>query len=340
MLTGGTGILRTTLILCSLTLSIVATARAQGTEALGMRALGMGGAFVAVADDASATYWNPAGLATGAIFSAVFDYNAFETGDQDEPFGDLQGGSGGILAVGTPPLGFTYYRLRSTRLHAAGGAAPTDGPLGSASELVTHHTGVTLVQSVGEHLHLGTTLKYIRGETIVLDRLPDMAGDDALGRVREFPGRGGNAFDLDIGAMAVFGQLRAGLVIRNTTEPEFETRPVGTRETSLMLQRQVRAGVAWLGILDTTLSADVDLTRTDTELGERRHVAFGAERWFVRKRVGVRGGFRVNTIDDVDPVGSAGVSISVTPTVYIDTFITRGASRADRAWGVGGRLAF
>ena len=29
----------------------------------GARALGMGGAFVGVADDASATYWNPAGLA-------------------------------------------------------------------------------------------------------------------------------------------------------------------------------------------------------------------------------------------------------------------------------------
>ncbi len=30
---------------------------------MGARALGMGGAFVAVADDSSATYWNPAGLA-------------------------------------------------------------------------------------------------------------------------------------------------------------------------------------------------------------------------------------------------------------------------------------
>ncbi len=35
------------------------TASAQGFEAVGTRALGMGGAFVAVADDASAVYWNP-----------------------------------------------------------------------------------------------------------------------------------------------------------------------------------------------------------------------------------------------------------------------------------------
>ena len=32
------------------------------TTGVGGRALGMGGAFVAIADDASATYWNPAGL--------------------------------------------------------------------------------------------------------------------------------------------------------------------------------------------------------------------------------------------------------------------------------------
>ena len=38
---------------------------AQIVESVGNRALGMGGAFVAVASDSSATWWNPAGLATG-----------------------------------------------------------------------------------------------------------------------------------------------------------------------------------------------------------------------------------------------------------------------------------
>ena len=38
-------------------------AGAQTFEAVGTRAAGMAGAFVAVADDASAAYWNPAGFA-------------------------------------------------------------------------------------------------------------------------------------------------------------------------------------------------------------------------------------------------------------------------------------
>ena len=42
---------------------------AQIYETVGIRAQGMAGAFVAVADDSTATWWNPAGLATGAYFS-------------------------------------------------------------------------------------------------------------------------------------------------------------------------------------------------------------------------------------------------------------------------------
>ena len=50
-----------------LALSGVAPASAQ----VGTRASGMAGAYVGVADDATAVYWNPAGVATGALVSVV-----------------------------------------------------------------------------------------------------------------------------------------------------------------------------------------------------------------------------------------------------------------------------
>ena len=39
---------------------------AQPADVVGVRAQGMGGAFTAVADDATASWWNPAGMAGGA----------------------------------------------------------------------------------------------------------------------------------------------------------------------------------------------------------------------------------------------------------------------------------
>ncbi len=80
-----TGVFRTALA-AGLLAGTALPASAQIYEIVGTRAQGMGGAFVAVADDATATWWNPAGLATGAYFSSVI-----ERGRTTEP-GDAPGG--------------------------------------------------------------------------------------------------------------------------------------------------------------------------------------------------------------------------------------------------------
>src|SRR5215207_4253179 len=64
---------------------------------VGTRAEGMGGAFVAVADDASAVYWNPAGIATGA----TFDLMVAKGPD-----------SGLFVGAALPVLGASYYETR------------------------------------------------------------------------------------------------------------------------------------------------------------------------------------------------------------------------------------
>lgn len=52
------------------------------THKYGAKAYGMGGAFTAVADDSSAIYWNPAGLAQSGIFGTDFSIGA----DPDDEF--------------------------------------------------------------------------------------------------------------------------------------------------------------------------------------------------------------------------------------------------------------
>src|SRR4029450_4010314 len=108
-------------------------ALAQPFEGVGARAQGMA-AFVAVADDASAVYWNPGGLASGAHFSLRLDRTEAETGGSADGRGG--GGSGWLLALSAPVLGVSYYRLRSTIV------SPTDR---------LSPTRVSRVESVGPH---------------------------------------------------------------------------------------------------------------------------------------------------------------------------------------------
>ena len=111
-------------VLVLLVLAAPSRADAQSMEAVGTRALGMGGAFVAVADDATATYWNPAGVATGATFSALFDVNTSDLvagGDDSAALSAetrAQDLSGRALAMATPPLGLSYYHIRTYTLGA------------------------------------------------------------------------------------------------------------------------------------------------------------------------------------------------------------------------------
>ena len=77
------------LLIASLILPTTVRAADEGAHAaeflshgVGARALGMGSAFVAIADDATATYWNPAGLTKVKkhSFSAMYS-DTFSTGD-------------------------------------------------------------------------------------------------------------------------------------------------------------------------------------------------------------------------------------------------------------------
>src|SRR5688572_17223054 len=102
----------------------VEPAAAQSFESVGARALGMGGAFVAVANDSSATWWNPAGLATGPFLDVAIARSGVEAGDR------LPSSSTGMwsFSLATPPMGLSFYRLRVTdiRDNAATESADAD----------------------------------------------------------------------------------------------------------------------------------------------------------------------------------------------------------------------
>jgi F plasmid transfer operon, TraF, protein len=309
-----------------------APASAQSFDALGTRAAGMGGAFVAVADDATGVYWNPAGLVLGgSYFGLVLDNNR---GDA-QPEGLSRAGhqSASIIALTALPVGLSYYTLTGATVRPT-----TDPGAVRLDRLTTHHAGLTLVQSITGRLAVGTTLRWVRGRAATA-RVPDGDRDDLLDSAGDLPGASTSRFDADIGVMASAGKVRAGLTVRNVTEPDFSM----ANGESVTLKRQTRAGIAYVGVPGVIVAADFDLERAAGALGEIRDVAAGAEAK-IFKRVTVRSGVHFNTLGAEPgghaPVYSIGGSVATFRSLLIDAQVTVGSRAGDRGWGIAARLGY
>jgi len=302
-------------------------AAAQSTETLGTRAQGMGGAFVGMADDASAVYWNPGGLAGGAYFSLVVDGATAEAA----PEGRLAAGNRNawLLALSMPALGLSYYRLQSTTVR------PTDtGARSRIQSLTTQHLGATFVHTIFGGIAAGTTLKLVRGVAAAAE--VDRGTPEDLLDHADLIGHGSNQFDLDIGVMARGAAGAVGVVIRNVTEPGFRTAD----DTQLRLDMQARLGGSVLLLEKWKLAADIDLMTNRGVFADVRELAIGSEGQ-VTRQLTARGGVRFNTIGDAaSPALSVGASYAVFGSVLVDAQITGGSDNAFRGWGLAGRFVF
>jgi hypothetical protein len=322
-------------VLPALLFSAGAPASAQTFESAGVRAQGLGGAFVAVADDATASWWNPAGLATGAYLSAVV-----ERGRTTEPAEPAPDGPGlrtttGDFAIAFPALGLSYYRFRVSALGvpgstAADGADRQDPAAGSSVRSVAvSQFGATVGQSIGQHVVFGSTIKVVRAGAIS----GTVQGTDPLDDADDLAVERDTHVDLDLGAMANFGRVRVGLSVKNVTEPAFGDEGADP----VTLARQARVGVAVLSVPNgafqgITAAADADLTTTATPFGDVRHAAAGVEGWLANGRVGLRGGVSANTVGDTRPAASAGVSVGITRGFHVNASKTLGRDKSMTGW--------
>jgi hypothetical protein len=304
-----------TLIAAALALAVAPAAAAQGT--VGTRASGMAGAFVAVADDATAVYWNPAGVATGSIVSVVLDAGRSRLGAAQSQTSDSEGDTVATVAFSATAIGLAYYR------HATYGTQTADpavtGPQSreevrrSVHALTSSTAGVSLVHSLTEHIVIGATPKLMHGD-------------------------GRFTADVDAGVMAWVDRFRVGVVARNLTRPVF-----GEAGRAIELDREVRVGGAWgsgwTGISRVVVSADADVLSRAAPSGDRRDVAAGVETWWLNQRLGLRGGARRSTIGDARAAVAAGISAGLKPGMLVEAHVVRGRA-AERSWSVGARMTF
>jgi hypothetical protein len=297
--------LRTLLI--GTTLSILASpaARAQTTDVVGIRAQGMGGAFTAVADDATAWWWNPGGLAGGPFLNGLIEFARPNTSTSESVRG---------LSVAYPALGFTYYRLplRQIRISASTESSAINR---QDDEAALRVYGATVGQSFGSHLVVGTTVKVLHSNDTNVT--------------------------FDVGVMSTFGPVRAGLTLHDLTEPTFGSGPTAftldrTARLGVALTSGKRAAIG-----SATLSFDADLTTThDPLFGDDRRMALGGEAWSKGNRVGLRGGVNWNRAADQGAEFSGGLSFLVRSGSFVDAYLVGGDETVRHGWGLGLRVTF
>jgi hypothetical protein len=290
----------------------------------------MGGAFVAVADDATAVYWNPAGLVSGQPIGATIEWNRLRFGKPDaapEPGPSLRDST--FTSLGTWPLGISFGRTTSSRL--------VEGPDQQtwAETFETKDFGVTILQTLLPGLVLGSTLKYVRGSASY-GPVDGLTAGDALEHSAGLERESRGAFDLDVGLMADLERVRIGLTVKNLREPTFGEM-AGTEITRA---RQSRLGVAVLPATGLTLAMDVDLNTVDLRDGLRRMIAIGGESR-IGQRLAVRGGVRWNREGDARrPVSTVGGSVAIRSGMWLDGHYALGRSDMDRGFGIALRAGY
>ncbi len=190
------------------------------------RSLSMGGAHAGVADDASAGYWNPAGLAqlerkdVVSLYSVLHENTRFGSFSFAQPTVDI-----GTFGVGVVLLESGNLDKRSD----------TGAPLGSfsASEsavLLSH--GIRL----NDRWAVGSTLKGVRQE---IDKFS------------------ATSFGIDLGTLYQFDErLQFGLSLRNVLAPSIKLRNTAER-----YPLDTRLGVKFQALKRLMLTTDLDQTQ-------------------------------------------------------------------------------
>ncbi len=277
------------------------------SHGVGARALGMGSAFVSIADDATAAYWNPAGLAQiqEHAFSAMYS-DSFGTGEG----GFLREGLVKYNFInyvqqieGIGSVGISWIRLgvddipRTTFVDTNGNGFLGDfqdkngNGIKEEGELYIDRPVVAEYFSNTDNALLISYARQINSKLAI-------GGNLKLLRQSIFE-NSGNGFGIDLGLMLEpLRGLRIGAMLEDATGTQIRwntpDRPTFTRDARFRLGASYHLTFPVIG--NATISADLETDRKDLEVDDESSggavLRFGAEYWLfnvVAFRAGVEG---------------------------------------------------
>jgi hypothetical protein len=309
---------------------------------VGARALGMGGAFVGLADDSTSTYWNPAGLTgiqnfevTAAEQAQESAALALDTNDVGSDYLFLSGGMS-VPQIGSFGVSVLHFGVSGIQQVSGAPVPPGQGPdvIGTFSTAdwgVFAGYGRTVIPAVD----LGVTLKDVFGGTsgLVADPSDGVTGNASY-----------EYFGLDLGLKIKFGEITPaleGLVLGVNlqdlwnTGVKWENTPGNPTEAVTM---NPKTGLAYTLPFDflqdsgteVNLAVDVD----PSVYAPSTLIHYGAEVWY-KETLALRGGLMQFTDSQQDSEPSVGASFrlyilqvdyayiyyELTPIEYLDLTI-------------------
>lgn len=236
----------------------------------GARAAGMGEAYLGAANDASAAFWNPAGLAHGTNIEVAFAHNQWIQDINHEFFS---------VAF---QKGNHHFALSFISLNVDGIERRTKASTLPIGEIASHDValGLSYARNISDNLQIGVTAKYLY-ERIYIESTYGFAADLGVQYQLNFmPG-------LTIGATAQN--------IGATSE---------LKEESIKLPASFKIGAAYQ-IINNSLLAAVDVVQIqDYDM----HVNLGAE-YVIKNVLALRGGYQIGW-DEKDLSAGFGVQFS------------------------------
>lgn len=190
----------------------------------GVRPVGMGGAYVAVADDINSVYWNPAGLVQLKTKEFSFVHTAWLEKINHETIA-FASPAGPLFAYG---LNIVYFGTTDIDRRTVAGIS--DGK----AKVADYYESVSLAWKLMDTISVGATIKGIQ-MTLDNDK--------------------GSGYALDLGALQKMPlNLSAGIMVQNLG-PKMKAV-----DTSEKLPTNIKAGLAWRALENKLLLAgDMDL---------------------------------------------------------------------------------
>jgi hypothetical protein len=283
---------------------------------------------VAVANDASATHWNPAGLGTAGPLGMTVGTSRFQLGNQkDAPQPGPSRGKANLVSFGSLPLGVSYGTFQVSTLGGAPDAL-------RAETINIRQYALTILQSVFPGVTVGSTLKLLRGY-IVTQPAEGASAGDVLEAAAELEAPRDTTYDLDLGVMATSDFLRIGFTFKNLRSPTFGL----PTDLTPPLPRQARLGFAVTPGAGLTLATDLDLNTVDLVGGSRRNMAVGGE-IALGSHMSARSGIRWSLVEAKRPLATVGLSIRVRRGLWVDGHYAKGRLDEDQEAGVAMRAGF